>query len=218
MLSRRTGAALTAFLLLASAPGAAQTLGGQASDYDAKYGYSEHFGIVTPRDVFAMANNFNAVLDYYLETHRKDRIAAIGALTAEAVTGKQSDDVFVRSQRLAELVDQLATGRHLPEVLRIDREGETALPAEAFLQVGASLDGLIFFLSMLDASQTWGDFYVTLRYPDEKTPDEAYAVVDLAVRKLELTLSEKAPDTAAAPPGQAETPHPGTMPLPAAGA
>jgi hypothetical protein len=218
MLRRRIGAALTAYLLLGSALGGAQTLGGQASDYDAKYGYSEHFGIVTPRDVFALANNFNAVLDYYLETHQKGRLADVGALTAEAVAGKQSDDVFVRSQRLAELVDRLATGRHLPEVLRIDREGETALPAETFLQVGASLDGLIFFLSALDASQTWGDFYVTLRYPDEKTPDDAFAVVDLAVRKLELVMSEPAADPAAAPEAPTDTTDPEAKPQPAAGA
>jgi hypothetical protein len=142
----------------------------------------------------------------------------VSALAPEAFTGKQSDEVYERSQRLAELVDRLATGRHLPEVLRVERQGEHALPAEVFLQVGASLDGLIFFLSALDASQTWGDYYVTLRYPDEKTPDDAFAVVDLAVRKLELAMKESAPDAAAVPPSEADTTNPGTEPQPAAGA
>jgi hypothetical protein len=201
MLARRIGAVFGACLLLTGTAAA-------ASDYDQRYGYSTHYGVVTPRDVVALANNFNAVLDYYFETHGAGRVDAARNLTPEVVSGKSSEDLLARSLRLADLVDQLGQGSHLPPVLRIDRAGETALPAESYLQVGASLDGLIFYLSALDASQIWGDYYVTLRYPDEKTPDDAYAAIDLAVRKLELATSAKA-DGATTGENQKPVPAPG---------
>lgn len=183
------GAAGAALLLLASVAGSTPPPGTKLSEYDVRYGYSEHYGVVTPRDVFALATNFNAVLDYYFQTHNADRLRAARTLAPTTVTGKQPADLLARSQRLADLVDRLAEGSHLSPVLRIDRAGESVLPAESYLQVGASLDGLIFYLSALDASQVWGDYYVTLRYPDEKTLNDAYAVIDLAVRKLELATT-----------------------------
>lgn len=193
------GAGAAAYLLMTSGASLAATGGAPASDYDRRYGYSEHYGTVTPRDVFALAMNFNAVLDYYLETHDAERAAAIRALTPEAVSGKRSEDLLAHSQRLADLVDELATGRHLPPVLRVERAGEQTLPAEAYLQVGASLDGLIFYLSALDASQIWGDYYVTIEYSDEKSPDDAFSVVDLAVRKLELVTRQASANAPKAP-------------------
>jgi hypothetical protein len=211
MLARRIGAALGACLLLSAAPTIA------ASDYDQRYGYSTQYGVVTPRDVFALASNFNAVLDYYVDTHKADRADAIRSLAPEVVTGKQPEDLLTRSQRLAELVDQLGKESHLSPVLRIERAGETALPAESYLQVGASLDGLIFYLSALDASQIWGDYYVILRYPDEKTPDDAFAAIDLAVRKLELATG-KAPAEPVVAPGAPAAAGPNTEPQTAAGA
>ena len=200
---RAIGAGAAACLLVASGASLAATGGAPASDYDRRYGYSEHYGTVTPRDVFALATNFNAVLDYYLETHNVERAAAIRALVPEEVSGKQSDDLLAHSQRLAQLVDDLAIGRHLPPVLRVERAGDQTLPAEAYLQVGASLDGLIFYLSALDASQIWGDYYVTIEYSDEKSPDDAFSAVDLAVRKLEL-VTRKADANAPEERGQAD--------------
>jgi hypothetical protein len=191
---------------------------GQPSEYDRRHGYSEHYGVVTPRDVLALANNFNTVLDYYLETHASERAAAIRVLRPEAVSGKSSDDLLDRSRRLAELVDEIGAGRHLPPVLRIDRAGERTLPAEAYLQIGASLDGLIFFLSALDASQIWGDYYVTIHSSDEKSPDDAFSVVDLAVRKLELAtgrIDAQAPAEPGATAGTAD-PVPAEPPAPEA--
>lgn len=218
-MSWRALGAVSAWLLVASSACWAAGEGPrQPSEYDRRYGYSDYYGTVTPRDVFALANNFNAVLDYYLETHKAERADAIRTLAPEPVSGKASEDLLVRSQRLADLVDELAVARQLPPVLRIERHGEETLPAEVFLQIGAILDGLIFYLSALDASQIWGDYYLTIKYPDEKTPDDAFSVLDLAVRKLELASREEVPEAAPAGEPPPDVPTPVAAPAAAAGA
>lgn len=153
------------------------------------YGESNRYGKLTPTHVYAISLCLQRSIDLYIKHENKPLYNKVKMMTPISVTGKKPDDVFILFNILANEIDHLAMHNNVLKVSRIKREKELAIPAEIYLMSGQLLDTFTKIINTFETGKTLGDIYKTSQ-TSNKTPNDVFALGDLALRKIKL-LEEK---------------------------
>lgn len=152
------------------------------------FGYSSHYGVVTPTQAYAIIDRVNKALVYYSQNHKRSVVSKVKALKIRSVSGKSPEHVFVKLTSLCNAVDKLSRREQLRPMPRVTKAKAKAIPAEVFIQAGHNLDALIKYMNKVEPGNNWGRFYDLKKDIGAKSPSDVYAITDLAFRRLELIL------------------------------
>lgn len=152
------------------------------------FGYSSHYGVVTPTQVYTILESVNRALVFYSKNHKRSVVSKVKTLKQSKITGKSPEHVFIKLTSLSNAMDKLSRRKQVKAMPRVTKAKAKAIPAEVFIQAGHNLDALIKYMSKVDPGKTWGQFYDLNSNISAKTPSDVYAIADLALRRLELIL------------------------------
>lgn len=152
------------------------------------FGYSDHYGVVTPSQVYGLLQDYEKVFTYYVNNHKKGLATQVKRLDLKSVSGKTPGDAFKKLAHLSDVIDTLSASVQLPPMDRVKKEKAKVIPAEVFLQAGNCLDAFVAYMDKLEPNKHWGNFYVEREYKKGKSPSDVYALADLSVRRLALVM------------------------------
>lgn len=176
-------AMIFSIVLVISMPLHAQSSSGKGNNT----GTSSRYGAVTPTQVYTLSTRLNMALLTASPIRSSGSFPQIKSMEPVMVTGKTPVDVFLRTQRICDLIDQLLHDVGMSAMVRVTPEGSSAIPAEVYLSIANCLDALNKWAIHQEQGRTTRSPYQKLDFTD-KTPSDVYGLVDLAVRRLELFL------------------------------
>ncbi len=152
--------------------------------------YAVELGL-TPSNVVSLWTNVNNALITVAE------ISSAGAEWARAIpntapttfSGKKPTDVLARVAEFREKLDRLRLRSGSAATKRYENADGVITPSVVFLNSGYVLDGVVsWIIDNTDAAQLVSPFY-TRHDVSGKTPSDAFAMVDLANRRIDVILA-----------------------------
>ncbi len=150
-------------------------------------GQSARYGTVTPNDVFSVVTRLGDALLAVPQIRKGSAFQQIQAMKVKAFTDKTPENVFVRTQHLCGLIDQLRKDANLGPVPRVARGQDIAIPAEVYLSAANCLDSVMELIAHEDVDQALGELQQRTEFTG-KTPSDVYGLIALAVGRLEAHL------------------------------
>ncbi|MDP6342944.1 MAG: hypothetical protein QF578_19340 [Alphaproteobacteria bacterium] len=173
-MSRRFAAAILATVFLALAP---------------KGALATELGL-TPNQVVSLWTNINAALLDSAAAIAKDPglQGQMKALTPGQFKGKKPSDVLGRVAEFRDRLDKLRARGGLPATSRYGEGDGKITPSVVFLNSGRVLNATVdWLIRNTERDQLVSQYYRRHAFSG-KTPSHAFAMVDLAVRRLDLIL------------------------------
>lgn len=142
---------------------------------------------LTPSNVYSIWSNINdaVVAVAHVSTGDEKRVAKLKDLKARAFKNKTPGDVLHQVGEFREHLDDLRRRGGMGATNKfIERQDAATTPSDVFLNSGYALNGLVEWLILnTDRKQLVSPFYTRHRFT-EKTPNDVFALVDLATRRL----------------------------------
>lgn len=145
---------------------------------------------LTPSHVFSLWTNTNNALETMAGILTKDSSLRqkVKATTPRGFTGKKPADVLRRVAEFREKLDRLRQKGSLPPTKRFVHGTGTITPSVVFLNSGHVLDATVqWVIKNSGKDQLVSPFYVRHDISG-KTPSDAFAMVDLANRRIDMIL------------------------------
>lgn len=155
-------------------------------------------GSISVNDLYGLAARCNEAILQLAPVRQSPDFPRLKSLQPARSSGKTPEHIAHRLQRMCDLVNRLRIEEGLEPVATSRGELKAAAARHVYLSAGQCLDGLISLLAATDPNQSLGRFYQRTDYQG-RTVDEVYGLIDLAVRRLEITLGE--------PPSQVPVPQ-----------
>lgn len=142
---------------------------------------------MTPSNVVSLWTNINSALLASAEIAGKDKgRGALEDLTIGNFPGKKPADVLQQVIAFRAKLDRISRKRGLkPTKIYTDPAGGTVTPSVVFMNSGYVLDSMVLTVIKLDGERLVSGFYTWHKISGKK-PSDAYAMVELANRRLEL--------------------------------
>lgn len=155
-------------------------------------GFALELGM-TPSNVFVLWANVNNALITVAGTSSgfAEGSAGIATMTANRFEGKTPGDVLKKVAAFRQKLDLLRQKSGLkPIEFNAFEAGDTVTPSMVFLDSGHALDGVVeWIVRNTTKDQLISPFYARLDVSG-KTPSDAFAMVDLAVRRIGRILAK----------------------------
>ncbi len=147
---------------------------------------------LTPSHVVGLWTNINNCLLTVSQTVVKDDdlTEKLKDMTPGSQTDKKPSDVLGQVRLFSDKVDTIRRKANLKPAKRYKNIDDKITPSVVFLNTGHVLDGVVDWLvGQTDASTLVSPFY-ELQNITGKTPSDAYAMVELANRRLDALMSK----------------------------
>ena len=143
---------------------------------------------LTPSHVVSLWTNINDALVVIarITTRSKDVVSRLKGTVPQNFTGKKPADVLKRVAEFRDKLDRMRMERGMAPSRRYRHGSGTITPSVVFLNSGHVLDGAVsLIVKTTDRSQLVSQFY-TRHNLAGKTPSHAFAMADLANRRIDI--------------------------------
>lgn len=156
-------------------------------------GNSQELGL-TPSHVVSLWTNINAALVTTAQITAKGDgwDAEVKAMNKNSYSGKKPADVLNQVSMFRDRLDRLRAATGLKKARRHQRKAKGKItPSDVFLNSGYVLDGMVDWLVRnTGKSQLVSQFYTRHKLGGMK-PSDAFAMVELATRRIDVILARK---------------------------
>jgi len=147
---------------------------------------------LTPNHVVSLWTDTNDALVVVAGVISDDEawVDRLAATTARSFSGKAPADVLERVAAFRDKLDRLRRSGGLEPTQRYDNGGGAVTPSVVFLNSGHVLDAVVsWIIENTGREQLVSGFYTRHGFSG-KTPSDAFAMVDLANRRIDLILEK----------------------------
>ena len=145
---------------------------------------------LTPSHVYSLWTNINDSLVASSRVLSGDAalLASLSAMKARKFSGKKPADVLNHLIKYREKLNKLLTAKKLPLTKRAETVAGAVTPSYVYLNSGHVLNAQIRWLIVeTGPEQTVSQFYTRHGFSG-KTPSDVFALVQLAIRRMDLLL------------------------------